>query len=65
VNISSGRLLPGSWKLKLDTQNSHLTALLKLVTATQTRTEINNYIYKVDVIAALLPHLDVRNMIGR
>jgi hypothetical protein len=49
----------------LDTQNSHSTALLKLVTATQTRTEINNYIYKVDVIAALLPHLDVRNMIGR
>ena len=49
----------------LHTQNSHLSALIKLVTATQTRTEINNYIYKVDVIAALLPHLDVRNMIGR
>ena len=49
----------------LDTQSSHLTALLKLVTATQTCIEINNYIYKVDVIAALLPHLDARNMIGR
>jgi hypothetical protein len=49
----------------LHTQSSHSSALLKLVTATQARTEINKYLFKVDIIDAFLPHLDARNMIGR
>jgi len=52
-------------KNELHTQSIHLSNLLKLVTATQDRKEINNYLYKVEVINALLPHIDAHSLIGR
>ena len=52
-------------KTEIHTQSIHLSNLLNLVTATQNRNEINKYLYKVEVIHALLPHIDAHSIIGR
>jgi hypothetical protein len=48
----------------LTTQNSHIVALLGLLTATKSRKEINNFLYKTDIINEYLPHLKASVTIG-
>ena len=47
-----------------EVQNAHLATLLALVTAKAPREEINNYLYKIDVIDSFLPHLEVKKYMG-
>jgi len=39
--------------------------LFRMITATESRNEINSYLYKVGLVAKYLPHLNISEQMGR
>jgi len=49
----------------LSSKDKNETELIRMITATESRHEINNYLYKVGLVAKYLPHLNIFEQMGR
>jgi hypothetical protein len=45
--------------------NNNDAELYRMITATESRDEINSYLYKVGLVSKYLPHLNILEQIGR
>jgi len=49
----------------LSSKDKNKAELFRMITATESRDEINSYLYKVGLVAKYLPHLNIFEQMGR